>query len=192
MTLLERLTQITGDETIAQNILNAGVMIPLDKFNEKLDEIKNLNTQITTLKDNHANEIRAKDNELYDFKTANMTELEKANADKEKMQKMLDELNINNTKAEARAKLAKAGIDNEERVNSIIETFITDDKEKSLNAIETLIGVRTETIEATKKQVEDGVLGDQQNTGGTDVTPPIKDDESEAFLAGLESVVANY
>lgn len=193
MTVLEKITEIIGDQKIAQEVLEAGIMIPVDKFNEKLEEIKGLKGKLTTVEDNHKKALQEKENELYEYKTSQMTEEQRNQAEIERLNGLIEQSTIKQNRAEGTARLAKAGFTNEDEINKLVETMVTADTEKSMANLDTVIGIRQKVLEDAREQVEKDLLAEQQGGRGDNAdTPPPADDMDQAFLEGLDTSLDRF
>lgn len=193
MTVLERITEIIGDQKIAQDVLDAGIMIPVEKFNTKLDEIKDLKGKIDGLNKAHAQALQEKENELYEYKTSQMTEEQKNQAEIERLNNLIEQSVVKQNRAEGVARLAKAGFKDEDEINKLVETMVTADTAKSMANLDTVIGIRTKVLESAREEVEKDLLAKQQGGKGDNAEPPAKGtDEDAAFLEGLGLSVERF
>lgn len=193
MTVLERITEIIGDQKIAQEVLDAGIMIPVEKFNTKLDEIKDLKEKIDGVNKTHAQVLQEKENELYEYKTSQMTEEQKNQAEIERLNGLIEQSTVKQNRAEGVARLAKAGFKDEDEISKLVETMVTADTAKSMANLDTVIGIRTKVLESAREEVEKDLLAKQQGGKGDNVEPPTKGtDEDTAFLEGLDLSVERF
>ena len=193
MTVLERITEIIGDQKIAQEVLDAGIMIPVEKFNTKLDEIKDLKEKIDGVNKTHAQALQEKENELYEYKTSQMTEEQKNQAEIERLNGLIEQSTVKQNRAEGVARLAKAGFKDEDEISKLVETMVTADTAKSMANLDTVIGIRTKVLESAREEVEKDLLAKQQGGKGDNAEPPAKGtDEDTAFLEGLDSSVERF
>lgn len=193
MTVLERITEIIGDQKIAQEVLDAGIMIPVEKFNTKLDEIKDLKEKIDGANKTHAQVLQEKENELYEYKTSQMTEEQKNQAEIERLNGLIEQSTVKQNRAEGVARLAKAGFKDEDEINKLVETMVTADTAKSMANLDTVIGIRTKVLESAREEVEKDLLAKQQGGKGDNAEPPAKGtDEDTAFLEGLDLSVERF
>lgn len=193
MTVLERITEIIGDQKIAQEVLDAGIMIPVEKFNTKLDEIKDLKEKIDGVNKTHAQVLQEKENELYEYKTSQMTEEQKNQAEIERLNGLIEQSTVKQNRAEGVARLAKAGFKDEDEINKLVETMVTADTAKSMANLDTVIGIRTKVLESAREEVEKDLLAKQQGGKGDNAEPPAKGtDEDTAFLEGLDASVERF
>lgn len=193
MTVLERITEIIGDQKIAQEVLDAGIMIPVEKFNTKLDEIKDLKEKIDGVNKTHAQVLQEKENELYEYKTSQMTEEQKNQAEIERLNGLIEQSTVKQNRAEGVARLAKAGFKDEDEISKLVETMVTADTAKSMANLDTVIGIRTKVLESAREEVEKDLLAKQQGGKGNNAEPPAKGtDEDTAFLEGLDASVERF
>lgn len=193
MTVLERITEIIGDQKIAQEVLDAGIMIPVEKFNTKLDEIKDLKEKIDGVNKTHAQVLQEKENELYEYKTSQMTEEQKNQAEIERLNGLIEQSTVKQNRAEGVARLAKAGFKDEDEISKLVETMVTADTAKSMANLDTVIGIRTKVLESAREEVEKDLLAKQQGGKGDNAEPPAKGtDEDTAFLEGLDASVERF
>lgn len=154
MTLLEKLTEITGSLEIAEKVNSSlgEFMIPKGTFNALNAKLKLAETETSEVR----SLLAERDSELEKIQTANMSEVEKMQHQLEKMQSKIYEQEFENNKLAATSKLAKAGF-GEVEIEKIVNAHVTDDADKTNAAIDLFVSVVSskteEARESTKKEI---------------------------------------
>lgn len=154
MTLLEKLTEITGSLEVAEKVNSSlgEFMIPKGTFNALNAKLKLAETETSEVR----SLLAERDSELEKIQTANMSEVEKMQHQLEKMQSKIYEQEFDNNKLAATSKLVKAGF-GEVEIEKIVNAHVTDDADKTNAAIDLFVSVVSskteEARESTKKEI---------------------------------------
>lgn len=182
---LEKLTTLINDnkeveaEELAKLVWGSGFLIPEDKY--KLD-VKELKDKNKTLSDEWKSKYDELDLEHHNLKTSHMSDAEKAQAEIERLTKISEEAQLKINKSSAAAKLAKAGIEDEDQIENIINTYVTNDTVKSTKNLDLFLSFTSDLKNKVKEQVENDLINKNNNPkDGEDPNPPAqKTDEDIA------------
>ena len=191
MTLKKKLTELLGEEELANKVLESGLLVPQEKY---LEETRTLKTKLSETETSFTEQLLAKDNELYSVKTAQMTEEQKLKADNERLQSQISSFHKEKNILEGKNKLIKAGFNDEEEINKLTSTLITEDSTKSMESIDMIVNLRKGLEQGLKSQVEKDILdSNQKDEKGGESTPPkvVKDDDENAFAQAMKEVLEN-
>lgn len=158
MTLLEKLTEITGNTDIAEKVNSSlgEFMIPKGKFNEVNEKLKTLETETNLETKELRKQLAERDNELENIRTANMTEVEKIQHQLKQATENLAKRDLENNRLEAVNTLAKAGLTDEE-IEKIVNVHVSEDAERTREAIGLFVDVLTTKTGAAEQKVKEEI-----------------------------------
>lgn len=158
MTLLEKLTEITGSTDIAEKVNSSlgEFMIPKGKFNEVNEKLKTLETETNLETKELRKQLAERDNELENIRTANMTEVEKIQHQLKQATENLAKRDLENNRLEAVNTLAKAGLTDEE-IEKIVNVHVSEDAERTREAIGLFVDVLTTKTGAAEQKVKEEI-----------------------------------
>lgn len=158
MTLLEKLTEITGSTDIAEKVNSSlgEFMIPKGKFNEVNEKLKTLETETNLETKELRRQLAERDNELENIRTANMTEVEKIQHQLKQATENLAKRDLENNRLEAVNTLAKAGLTDEE-IEKIVNVHVSEDAERTREAIGLFVDVLTTKTGAAEQKVKEEI-----------------------------------
>ena len=154
-------------------------MIPIAKFNLKNDEVKTLKGKLATINEEYETILNAKELELYNLSTENMSELEKAKADAKRVKEENSKYAKKFNRMSAEAKLIKGGITNEDYINELLDSIVSDDELQTNKATDAFLKVYSAGIGDVARRVEEDIISEstQVETKGKkpDVATPTDD-----------------
>lgn len=158
MTLLEKLTEITGSTDIAEKVNSSlgEFMIPKGKFNEVNEKLKTLETETNLETKELRKQLAERDNELENIRTANMTEVEKIQHQLKQATENLAKRDLENNRLEAVNTLAKAGLTDEE-IEKIVNVHVSEDAERTREAIGLFVDVLTTKTGAAEQKAKEEI-----------------------------------